>query len=139
MFYNRERRQHSYIKYNLLLLLPYSKDNRRRLNCIYRGQRVRIFGGHLLLWIKIFPDSHAINVATPLSGMSSTQILVVTPPPDFYLDNTRGHTSFQHAIHAVYAAFYPRTPASCLLQVPGAFPVIFVHPGCDCRCCIDIN
>ena len=38
-------------------------------------------------------------------------------PPDYCLHSARDH--------AFFLAFLPRIPASCLLKVPGAFPVIF--------------
>ena len=43
-----------------------------------------------------------------------------------HLHNACDHASFYLATHTIYMVFLSRTPASCLLLVPGAFPVIFV-------------
>ena len=50
-------------------------------------------------WLQNIPDNHVINVAVPLSGMSPTQILMVSPPRPCCLHNAQGHISFCHATH----------------------------------------
>ena len=65
-----------------------------------------------------------------------SNILVVTSPSTCCLHVAYGHALFiMHMImflstitnNAIYAAFLQGIPASCLLLVPGAFSVIFVH------------
>ena len=45
-------------------------------------------------WLYNIPDTHAINVTTPLSDMLPTQILIVTPALACHLHSAHGHTSF---------------------------------------------
>ena len=46
------------------------------------------------------------------------------------LHNARDYISFKHITHAIYVAFPPRTYASCLLKVPGEFPVMSIFCSC---------